>query len=179
MTADNIPESARKPEAPIRITFVVARAENGIIGRDGKLPWHIPADLQHFKRLTVGKPVVMGRKTYDSIGKPLPRRTNIVVTRRSDYIVDSPDVIVVRNLDAAIEAAGDVEEIMIIGGAEIYALSLPRAELIELTKVHAAVEGDTRFPALSPEEWQEISSAEHPADERNQYPTTFVTLQRR
>jgi dihydrofolate reductase len=162
-----------------RLTLIVAVAENGVIGREGGLPWKLSEDLRRFKQRTLGRPVVMGRKTWESLGRPLPGRTNIVVTRRSDYTVESPGVIVVRDLDAAIEAAGDVEEIMIIGGAEIYALSLPRAELIELTKVHAAVEGDTRFPALSPEEWQEISSAEHPADERNQYPTTFVTLQRR
>ncbi len=162
-----------------RLTLIVAVADNGVIGREGGLPWKLSEDLRRFKQRTLGRPVVMGRKTWESLGRPLPGRANIVVTRRSDYIVDSPGVIVVRTLDAAIEAAGDVEEIMIIGGAEIYALALPRTECVELTSVHANVEGDTLFPSMPPAEWQEISRTEHPADERNQYPTTFVTLQRR
>lgn len=162
-----------------RLTLIVAVADNGVIGREGGLPWKLSEDLRRFKQRTLGRPVVMGRKTWESLGRPLPGRTNIVVTRRNDYTVNSPDVIVVRNLDAAIEAAGDVEEIMIIGGAEIYALALPRAALVELTQVHATVEGDTLFPSMSPGEWKEIARAEQPADERNQYPTSFVTLQRR
>ena len=162
-----------------RLTLIVAVADNGVIGREGGLPWKLSEDLRRFKQRTLGRPVVMGRKTWESLGRPLPGRTNIVVTRRSDYTVGSPGVVVVPNLDAAIEAAGDVEEIMIIGGAEIYALALPRAEYVELTRVHATVDGDTLFPSMPAEEWQEISRAEHPADERNQYPTSFVTLQRR
>ena len=161
-----------------RLTLIVAVADNGVIGREGGLPWKLSEDLRRFKQRTLGRPVVMGRKTWESLGRPLPGRTNIVVTRRSDYTVDSPGVIVVRTLDAAIEAAGDVEEIMIIGGAEIYGIALARADLLELTQVHAAVTGDTLFPALPPEDWQEIARTEYPADERNQYPTSFVTLQR-
>ncbi|MBM4191978.1 MAG: dihydrofolate reductase [Gammaproteobacteria bacterium] len=162
-----------------RFTLIVAVADNGVIGREGGLPWKLSEDLRRFKQRTLGRPVVMGRKTWESLGRPLPGRTNMVVTRRSDYTVESPGVVVVRNLDAAIEAAGDVEEIMISGGAEIYALALARAELIELTQVHAAVDGDTIFPALPSDVWQEIARSEHPADERNQYPTSFITMQRR
>ncbi|MGA1375952.1 MAG: dihydrofolate reductase [Steroidobacteraceae bacterium] len=162
-----------------RLTLIVAVADNGVIGREGGLPWRLSEDLRRFKQRTLGRPVVMGRKTWESLGKPLPGRTNIVITRRGDYQVDVSGVIVARDLDAAIAAAGDVDEVMIIGGAEIYALALPRADLVELTQVHAIVEGDTVFPALPSADWKEISSTDHPADERNQYPTSFVTLQRR
>lgn len=162
-----------------RLTLIVAVADNGVIGREGGLPWRLSEDLRRFKQRTLGRPVVMGRKTWESLGKPLPGRTNIVITRRGDYQVDVSGVIVARDLDAAIAAAGDVDEVMIIGGAEIYALALPRADLVELTQVHAIVEGDTVFPTLPSADWKEISRTEHPADERNQYPTSFVTLQRR
>lgn len=162
-----------------RLTLIVAVADNGVIGREGGLPWRLSEDLRRFKQRTLGRPVAMGRKTWESLGKPLPGRTNIVITRRGDYQVDVSGVIVARDLDAAIAAAGDVDEVMIIGGAEIYALALPRADLVELTQVHAIVEGDTVFPTLPSADWKEISRTEHPADERNQYPTSFVTLQRR
>jgi len=162
-----------------RLTLIVAVADNGVIGREGGLPWRLSEDLRRFKQRTLGRPVVMGRKTWESLGKPLPGRTNIVITRRGNYQVDVSGVIVARDLDAAIAAAGEVDEVMIIGGAEIYALALPRADLVELTQVHAIVEGDTVFPTLPSADWKEISRTEHPADERNQYPTSFVTLQRR
>ena len=162
-----------------RLTLIVAVADNGVIGREGGLPWRLSEDLRRFKQRTLGRPVVMGRKTWESLGKPLPGRTNIVITRRIDYRIDAPGVIVARDLDAAIAAAGDVDEVMIIGGAEIYALALPRADLVELTQIHAIVEGDTVFPALPSADWKEIASTDHPADERNQYPASFVTLQRR
>jgi dihydrofolate reductase len=162
-----------------RLTLIVAVADNGVIGREGGLPWRLSEDLRRFKQRTLGRPVVMGRKTWESLGKPLPGRTNIVITRRGDYQVDVSGVIVARDLDAAIAAAGDVDEVMIIGGAEIYALALPRADLVELTQVHAIVDGDTVFPTLPSAEWKEISRSAHPADERNQYPASFVTLQRR
>lgn len=162
-----------------RLTLIVAVADNGVIGREGGLPWRLSEDLRRFKQRTLGRPVVMGRKTWESLGKPLPGRTNIVITRRTDYRIDVPGVIVARDLDAAIAAAGDVDEVMIIGGAEIYALALPRADLVELTQVHASVDGDTVFPTLPSADWKEISRTDHPADERNQYPASFVTLQRR
>lgn len=162
-----------------RLTLVVAVSDNGVIGREGGLPWKLSEDLRRFKQRTLGRPVVMGRKTWASLGRPLPGRHNIVISRRSDYRIDTPGVTVVAGLDAAIEAAGDVEEVMIIGGAEIYALSLPRASCIELTEVHAEIAGDTYFPSLSPEVWHEVARSRHPADERNQYPVSFVTLERR
>ena len=162
-----------------RLTLVVAVADNGVIGNAGGLPWRLSADLRRFRQITLGKPVVMGRKTWESLGKTLPDRHNIVVTRQAGFRIDDPAVSVVHDLDAAIAAAGPVEQVMIIGGAEIYALALPRAARIECTRVHAAVEGDTRFPVLDARDWREIACATHPADERNQYPMTFVTLERR
>lgn len=142
------------------IILVVAAAENGVIGRDNGLPWHIPGDLKRFKTLTVGKPVVMGRKTFDSIGKPLPGRHNIVLTRTPDW--SAAGVTVVANLAEAIAAAGlnpqaRAEQIMIIGGAEIYAQALPIATRIELTRVHLAPDGDALFPPLDPAIWAETA----------------------
>lgn len=148
------------------IVLVVAVAANGVIGANGAMPWHLPADLRHFKRLTTGKPVIMGRKTFQSIGKPLPGRHNIVLTRDSAWTADG--VTVAGNLAEAIAAAGldpraRAEAIMVIGGAEIYAQALPIATRIELTRIHLAPEGDTRFPELDPARWQETASASHPA----------------
>ncbi len=149
------------------IVLVVAAAENGVIGKDGQMPWHIPADLRHFKRLTVGKPVVMGRKTFESIGRPLPGRHNIVLTRSPGWKAEG--VTVVGNLAEAIAAAGlnpeaRAERIMIVGGGEIYAQALPIATGIELTRIHASPDGDTRFPAPDPDIWVEIAREEHEAE---------------
>lgn len=162
------------------ISFVVARADNGVIGRDNALPWHLPADLRHFKRLTVGKPVVMGRRTFDSIGKPLPGRHNIVLTRDPAWRAEG--VTVVANLAEAIAAAGldpktRAEEVMIIGGAAIYAEALPIATRVYLTEIHAMPEGDTVLPSLDPTRWRETAREDHPAEEgRPAY--SFVTLER-
>lgn len=162
------------------ISFVVARADNGVIGRDNALPWHLPADLKHFKRLTVGKPVVMGRRTFESIGKPLPGRHNIVLTR--DAAWHAEDVTVVTNLAEAIAASGldpktRADEVMIIGGAAIYAEALPIATRVYLTEIHATPEGDTRLPAFNPSRWHETAREDHPAeDDRPAY--SFVTLER-
>ncbi len=128
----------------MKIAIVVAMAANRVIGRDNQLPWHLPADLKHFKQLTLGKPVVMGRKTYASIGRPLPERTNIVVTRDRDY--EAPGCVVVHSLDEALAAAGEAAEVMVIGGAGIYRQVLPRTDTLYLTEVHAEFEGDTLFP---------------------------------
>ena len=128
------------------ITLIVAVADNGVIGRDNALPWHLPEDLKRFKRLTMGKPIVMGRKTFESIGKPLPGRQNIVVTRDANYRRDG--VTVVHDVDAAVRAAGEAAEIMIIGGAELFRLFLPRATRIHLTRVHGDIAGDVMWPAL-------------------------------
>jgi dihydrofolate reductase len=161
------------------LTLVVARADNGVIGRDGGMPWHLPADLRHFKRLTVGKPVVMGRRTFDSIGKPLPGRHNIVMTRSKDWAAES--VTVVPNLAEAVAAAGlqqgaRPEEIMIIGGATIYTEALPSARRIYLTEIHAAPEGDTVLPPFDPAVWHETAREAHPA-EGDAPAYSFVTLE--
>lgn len=162
------------------ISFVVARADNGVIGRDNALPWHLPADLKHFKRLTVGKPVVMGRKTYESIGKPLPGRHNIVMTRDPDWRADG--VTVVANLAEAVAAGGldprtRVEEVMIIGGAAVYAEALPIATRVYLTEVHDAPEGDTTLPPFGPDRWREAAREDHPAED-GKPGYSFVTLER-
>ncbi len=162
------------------ITIIVARARNGVIGMGGALPWHLPADLKRFKAITVGKPVVMGRKTFESIGKPLPGRQNIVLTRQTGWQADG--VTVVPNLAEAVAAAGlDPRirgHIMIIGGAEIYALALPIATRVELTEVDAAPAGDTILPAFDPARWREVAREVHGAEgERPGY--SFITLERR
>jgi dihydrofolate reductase len=159
------------------VTLVVAAATGGVIGHDGRMPWHLPADLAHFKRVTMGKPIVMGRKTYASIGRALPGRLNVVVTRDRAFRADG--VAVAHSLDDALAACGEAAEVMVIGGGEIYAAALPLASRIHLTEVHATVEGDTRFPALNPAEWQEVARATRPADERTVHPLSFVTLERR
>ncbi len=127
-------------------------ARNGVIGRNGDLPWRLPADLKHFKAMTMGKPIVMGRKTWESIGKPLPGRENIVVTRDRGYV--APGGRVSHTLDEALAAAGAVPEIMVIGGAQLYALAMPRATRLYLTRVDADISGDTLFPPLEPGRWR-------------------------
>jgi dihydrofolate reductase len=156
--------------------LVVAVAANGVIGRNGSLPWHLPADLKHFKALTIGRPVLMGRRTYESIGKALVDRPNIVLTRNLCW--EAPRVIVVRTLAAAIERARPAPELMVIGGADIFSMCLPRCSRIYLTRVHAAVEGDTYFPELPSSEWREVAREEHAADERHAYRYSFITLER-
>jgi dihydrofolate reductase len=159
------------------ISLLVAATENGIIGRDNGMPWHLPDDLKHFKALTLGKPVLMGRKTFDSIGRPLPGRTSLVLTRASDWSV--PGVTVVKDLEAAIDAAGSAPELVVAGGAQVYALALPRVTRIYLTRIHAAIDGDTRLPPLDAADWREVSTELHPADARHPYAMSFVTLERR
>jgi dihydrofolate reductase len=161
--------------------FVVAVAANGVIGRNGALPWHLPPDLARFKRLTLGKPVVMGRRTFESIGRPLPGRHNIVLSRRPDFGPEG--VTVVPGLAEAIAAAGldpraRAREIMIIGGSEVFALALPIATRIERTEIDLAVEGDSRMPPIDPAKWAEVARAHHPAT--GALPAhDFVTLVRR
>lgn len=162
------------------ITLVVARARNGVIGNKGALPWHLPADLKRFKAITIGKAVVMGRKTFESIGKPLPGRQNIVLTRQAGWT--APGVTVVPNLAEAIAAAGlDPRvrgHIMIIGGAEIYALALPIATRVELTEVDAEPEGDTILPPFDPARWAEVAREAHAA-QGDAPGYDFITLERR
>jgi dihydrofolate reductase len=160
----------------MRISLVVAVAENGVIGDGNQLPWHLPDDLKRFKALTLGKPILMGRKTHESIGRPLPGRTNIVMTRQSGR--DISGCVVVNSFAAAQAAAGDAAELAVIGGAEIYAQALSSASIVHMTRVHASVSGDARFPALSGGQWSERVIATHPADDRHAYAFTFVELER-
>jgi len=158
------------------VSIIVATDERGAIGREGQLPWRLPEDLRRFKALTLGKPVVMGRKTWDSIGRPLPGRLNLVVTRQAG--LQLPGATVVGSLDEALSTAGDVPEVCIIGGAEIYRLALPLADTLHVTRVHALVDADTYFPALDLQQWEEVAREEHAADERHAHSYDFVELRR-
>ncbi|MGE0114283.1 MAG: type 3 dihydrofolate reductase [Steroidobacteraceae bacterium] len=160
----------------MKLALIVAVADNGVIGQQNGLPWRLPGDLKRFKALTMGKPIIMGRKTFDSIGRPLPGRTNIVISRQSQLSL--PGCTVVSSLPAALAAAGEVDEAIIIGGAEIYRQSLPLAGRIYLTQVHAAVTGDATFPALDTAQWRSIVREDYPADERHAHAYSFVTLER-
>jgi dihydrofolate reductase len=160
-----------------RVSIIVAADEQGGIGRNGGLPWHLPEDLKRFKALTLGKPIVMGRRTWDSIGRPLPGRRNLVVSRRAGFAPDGVEVF--GSLEAALAAASSQPETCVIGGADIYAQALPHASVIHLTRVHAAVEADTHFPPLDPAQWEEVARDDRPADERHACAYSFVTLRRR
>jgi dihydrofolate reductase len=161
----------------MKISLVVAMAANRVIGRDKGLPWYLPADLQHFKRITMGKPILMGRRTWESIGRPLPGRTSIVITRDTGY--DAPGCIVVHSIEAALKAAAECsDEAMVIGGADFYRQVLPRAETIYLTRIHADFEGDTFFPELDASEWREVERSDCEPDGKNAYPYSFIRLDR-
>ena len=175
-----------EPPAPDRtpdIVFVVAVADNGVIGHDGAMPWRLSSDLKRFKRLTIGKPVVMGRKTFAAIGRPLPGRSNIVATR--DPAFAAPGVIAAATLEAALEVArGDalrrgVPDIAVIGGAEIFAQLMRRAARLEVTEVHAAPAGDARMPPIDPALWQEIARQPHAAAAGDSADVTYVSYRRR
>jgi dihydrofolate reductase len=159
------------------LELVIAVTENDVIGRGNQLPWHLPADMRHFKSLTLGKPVLMGRKTYESIGKALPGRTNIVLSRSAGF---SPsDCVVVKTVDDARIAAGAHCALMVIGGAEIYRQCLPLASRIHLTLIHAQIaDGDTIFAGWRGPEWDESSCERHEADDKNAYAYSFITLER-
>jgi dihydrofolate reductase len=160
----------------MRISLIVALAENHVIGANNRLLWRLPAELQYFKKTTMGKPIIMGRKTHESIGRALPGRRNIVISRQVDFQAEGCDV--VDSLDAALALVKDCEEVMIIGGAQIYQQALPLADRLYLTWVHHAFEGDTFFPAWSSEQWHEISREQRAADEQNPYDLTFNILER-
>jgi dihydrofolate reductase len=163
--------------ADAAVELVVAVAENDVIGRGNRLPWHLPADLKHFKTLTMGHHILMGRKTYESIGRALPGRTNWVLSRSPDFA--PADCNVVRTLSEAQSAAGN-STLMVIGGAEVYRLSLPSARRIHLTLVHTEVkDGDTFFTEWRKPEWLELSRERHEADEKNAFAYSFVTLERK
>jgi dihydrofolate reductase len=158
------------------ISIIVAMAENRVIGRDNELPWRLPADLKHFKTLTVGKPIIMGRKTWESLPGLLPDRPHIVLSRDKDYPADG--CLVVRSVEEALAAAGNAPEVMVIGGAKLYEQCLPMAHFIYLTLVHTEVEGDSLFPDYDASCWEELERESHPADDRNLYSYTFITLRR-
>jgi dihydrofolate reductase len=160
------------------ISMIAAMANNRIIGEDNQMPWHLPADLQHFKRVTMDKPVVMGRKTFESIGRPLPGRRNVVITRNASYEADGIEV--VTSPEAALSLLEGVEEVMIIGGGNIYSQFLASAERLYLTFIDLDVAGDTQFPDYQANtDWDVITSESHKPDERNKYGYTFVTLHKK
>ena len=161
----------------VLVSIVVAMDERNAIGNAGGLPWRLPEDLKRFKALTLGKPVVMGRRTWESIGKPLPGRHNFVVTRQPGLVLEGATV--VGSLEQALAAAGDVPEVCVIGGAEIYRAALPVTDVLHLTRVHGTFDADTFFPPIDPGEWLEVAREERTADGRHASDYSFVELQRR
>ena len=159
------------------INIIVAASTNGVIGVRGELPWRIPDDLKRFKALTVGNPVVMGRRTFESIGRPLPGRQNIVITRQADYEAEGCDV--VTSPADALRVAGDADEIVIIGGSEIYSLFLPKASRLYLTRVHCTIQGDAYLTELNEQDWRLIATEAHAADDVNQFAFEFRTYERK
>ena len=165
--------TGQRPE----LVFVVAVARNGVIGRDNQLPWRLKTDMQHFRRHTLGHPVLMGRKTWDSLGRPLPERRNLVISRQTEF--DAPGAEVFADVGSALAAAGPVAQIAIIGGAQLYAQLLERVDRIELTEIHADIAGDTFLPVFPRSDFDEVRRESHHADADNEYDFDFVTLVRR
>jgi len=159
------------------VSIIAAMDRNRLIGSNNQLPWHLPADLGHFKQVTMGKPIIMGRKTYESIGRALPGRTNIVLTRSSDF--NAEGVLTANTLEQALDYVSAEDEVMIIGGSAIYELTLPRADRLYLTYVENSFEGDAWFPDFDLEQWHIIASEEHSADEKNSSAYRFVTYARK
>jgi dihydrofolate reductase len=160
------------------ISFIVAAAENNVIGKDNKLPWCLPADMRYFKNVTWSMPVIMGRKSFESLGKPLKGRTNIVVTRNKNWKADGVQVVPGIDQGIALAKQTDAKEIFIIGGAEIFRAALPFADRIYLTLVHGKFEGDAFFPDLNYDEWKLVSNYDHEVDERNDYALSFQVWER-
>ena len=158
------------------LSLIVALSENYVIGREGQLPWHLSADLKRFKKLTMGHHIVMGRKTYDSIGRQLPGRTSVVLTRQTDWAVEG--VLTATDLETALELAGDDEEVFIIGGSQIYQLALPLVERLYVTRVQTSVSGDTYFPEITSEQWQLEQTESFSADEKNDHDYSFLIYSR-
>lgn len=153
------------------VSMIVAASENNVIGRDGDMPWRLSADLKHFKALTLGHTIIMGRKTWESIGRLLPGRTTVIVTRQADFQVAG--AIVVNSFAASLAATED-DEPFVVGGAEIYQLALPQVSKIFLTRVHATIEGDTRMPEIDFDQWEKLSESRHPADTKNSQDYSFL-----
>lgn len=158
------------------ISLVVAMTKNRVIGRDGDMPWRLSSDLRRFKRITMGHHLIMGRKTFDSIGRPLPGRTTIVISRSAND--DDPNIRVARSIADAIKIAGDDEEIFITGGAQIYELALPSVDRVYLTQIQCELDGDTYFPNVDWSKWQLIDHEDHLADEKNNHNYSFLTYDR-
>ena len=158
------------------VTLIAAASENNIIGKDNKLIWHLSDDLKHFKDLTKGHFVIMGRKTFESMPKALPNRTNVIITRKTDYTADN--AIVVNSLEKALKVAENDNQPFIIGGGEIYKLSIDIADRVELTRVHTSIEGDTSFPEIDTEKWQEVKREKRLKDERNEYDFSFLRYEK-
>jgi dihydrofolate reductase len=161
------------------LSIIAAVSENKVIGREGDLPWRLPADLAHFRKLTMGHTIVMGRRTYESIGKQLPGRRMIVVTRQPDYHIEGAEV--VSDLDEALivaQLAGD-DEVFIVGGEDVFKQTFPMAGHVYLTRVHADVEGDTYFPDFDEDEWEKVSCEDHDADGKNEHRYSFEVYRRR
>ena len=159
------------------LSIIAALSDNRVIGRDNQLPWRMPADLAHFKRLTMGKPIIMGRRTWESLPGLLPHRTHVVVTRDRDYVAEGG--FVVHSIEEALGFAGDAEEMMIIGGANLYAQTLPLASRMYLTLIHEQVDGDAHFPDYPETLWREVSRKAHVSDDRNPHAYSFVEFRRR
>ncbi|MCF7717366.1 type 3 dihydrofolate reductase [Aeromonas jandaei] len=163
----------------MKISMIAAMAHDRVIGKDNQMPWHMPADLAHFKRVTLGKPVLMGRKTFESIGRPLPGRRNLVISRNPGYQADGIEVVGSVEAALALLADNEVAEVMVIGGGHLYAELLPKADCLYLTRIELMVEGDTRFPAFADEQWQCVEREVHQADEKNPHPYSFETWLRK
>ncbi|RLL52681.1 type 3 dihydrofolate reductase [Mariprofundus sp. EBB-1] len=161
----------------MKISLIWAMDSNRLIGRENALPWKLPADMVWFKQNTMGKPILMGRKTYESIGRPLPGRVNIILSRQADLHIDGCTV--VSSLAEARATVPDAEEIMVMGGAEIYALLIDQADYLYITEIDAAFEGDAWFPIFNRDDWQVVSSQSGVVDEKNIYPHRFITLKRK
>jgi len=159
----------------MKLTAVVAASDNDVIGRDNALPWHLPADLAYFKRVTMGKPMLMGRKTFESIGRPLPGRRNLVLSRRG---FSAPGVESVATVEEACERVAGAPELMVIGGAEVFRLAMSHLDHLHLTRVHTRIEGDVFLPPLLPGEWREVRREDHPADDRNAIAMSFIEMER-
>lgn len=159
------------------VSLIVAASTNNVIGSGGELPWHLPDDLRNFKRLTTGKPIVMGRKTHESIGRPLPDRRNVVITRDPDYVATGCDM--VASPEAAMTLLRDADEVMVIGGGQVYAAFLPLADRIYFTRVHAQIDGDTSFPEFDENKWVLLSNSAHDADDAHNYAFDVMVFERR
>jgi dihydrofolate reductase len=158
------------------LSLIAAMDRNRLIGSDNRLPWRLPADLAHFKKMTLGKPIVMGRRTFESIGRPLPGRTNIVLTRSSCLTVEG--VLIAGSLDDALDLARGAAEVMVIGGGKVYEQALPQARRLYLTLVDGVFEGDSWFPEIDSALWREVDRSEHRADQQNPHDYSFVTLEK-